>query len=87
MTTFPTVIDPKEMDLIDKVAKVISPGAWDDRPVYQRVAGGWDEDPAQTATLRKINETNRANAREIALELICTVRDHDAARRAEKEGT
>jgi hypothetical protein len=73
--TLPTDLDPREMDLIDKVARRTQPGAF----MYESN----DVAPA----IRAINENKRAEARAYAYSIIGLVRGHDAARRAEKEGT
>jgi len=78
MTTFLTVIDPREMDLIDRVGKRVDPGAWDDRPCLKWTGTDYVEDVIATQTLLGINKKNRARAREVAIDIIAAVRDHDA---------
>lgn len=83
MTTFTTVIDPKEMDLIDKVAKHLDPDAWDDERVFKEDKGRITVDVPKTITQREFNRSIRESARKDAAAIIQIIRDHDAA----KEGT
>jgi hypothetical protein len=70
MTTFPTVIDPKEMDLIDKVAKRLAPD------VFTADLDSEDVSPR----VRQWDQTLRREARSSAAEIIKIVRDHDASK-------
>ena len=72
---FKTTIDQSEIDLIDEVAKRISPASYDDRMLSKlTIDGEWVEDDVQTRHLRSMNERNREIARNIAIDVIAIVR-------------
>lgn len=80
--TFPTVIDPKEMDLIDRIAKRVNPNAF----VTYRPSFGLGGDEDISPRVKAWDDGLRKIARFDAAEIIEIVREHDAARKAEKEG-
>jgi hypothetical protein len=81
--TLPTDLDPREMDLIDKVAKRVAPQAFTERTAPLGMA----TDEMVSPRVKAWDDTLRREARSSAAEIIKIVRDHDATSRAEKEGT
>ena len=67
---FSTQIDPADIDTIEAVAKAIDPGAWDDRPVLKEAASGYVPDEDATKMFRRVNDSNRERARNIAIDVI-----------------
>lgn len=80
---FSSTVDAREIDLINKVARIIDSSAWDDQPHYAKQPDGtYAEDDGMTNLARRINDTNRARARELASAVIAAVRDHKKHREA-----
>lgn len=91
MTPSPTHIDPKEMDLIDRVAKYIDPGAWTTCTRDRARARGLAMDIIEEvrnhdAAIRQDTDFEAKHGVNKA-RVLRVVMNKAAARRAEKEGT
>ena len=72
---FKTTIDDSELALIDEVSRRISPASFDDRMLRKVTSDGtWVEDSESSRGRRSMNERNRENARNIAIDVIAIVR-------------
>lgn len=68
----------RDLELIDKVARLISPGAFDDRPHLKRDGDRYVVDEEFSRLAREGNERNRDQVRDLAITIIRAVQEHIA---------